>query len=306
MPRHLSGYLAGAAALTATRRLTSDLYNAGKSYLMPRGRRPYGTASGTFRSRSYYKRRMSSRLPPKKRRTVSSRARDAGHPTGSISAKCRETHLESASTVNTRTLYHRDLVLLSRGDRIDERERDICNVRGVKVLMNFRASGIAGGNFNIPTQFNMAVVIVRNNNLIGPTSVNDFDGEKFFRGYKADRTLDFDTTRASIELNENAINSDDYTVLARKSWKIQPINNPENFNCPVYFHHEAYIPIRRQFRFDGTLTTFDALPTDGRVILVYWADKMHVAANTTTTFDFGRLELRCLCYFDEPNMCCPY
>ena len=192
-----------------------------------------------------------------------------GAPVGSDTTK---RHLATASNplnLNTRTLYTRDLVgiPLGSGNEINRRQRAICNVRGISLMMNFR------NNFEDALYVNVAVIVPRFNQ-----SLSAADPVDFFRGNGPERGVNFNLGLTGLEMHNLAINSDKWNVLFHRRFTLGPKGpvSPDfsvGNNLTSYRTFKKYIKINRQIRFEGNV------PVMGRIQLVYWFSDFDDAVN---------------------------
>lgn len=170
----------------------------------------------------------------------------------------------SVANRNTRTLYGGDLIDIVRATdhEIDERHRDIINLKGVKLCMEVK------NNQNIPLYFNFAVIVPKYDQSLAVVPTNDF-----FRNNQNGRGTDFSTGLSSLEFHCLPINSDVWTILFHKRCLIGP-DNGVTFNAsgpPNYMIFSKWISVNRQIRFENND------PVNGRIQYCFWADVMEGA-----------------------------
>lgn len=159
-----------------------------------------------------------------------------------------------------------ELTAIPFGQAPDERDSNVLNLNSVTVRYSVR------NDLNIPLCFHMALISPRNNQ--DPTTIN------FFRGPSGDRGINFDAiTNNSHVFNEYGINTDRYVVLSHKRHWLAEEPNGVGLNTRRYFttNSRNYVSskihkkINRQFRYDSEAT---AVPSDGRIFIIYWADAL--------------------------------
>jgi len=174
-------------------------------------------------------------------------------------------------------------------DAMDTRERDSAVVKGFKLCME-----VANQNTTLPMYFNLAVVVPRDTTAITGTS--------FFRAQSGDgRTEDFDPTLLSAnELHCLPINTDRYVVLKHTRTKIEP--NQVVARGGQYKNIDFYMPIQKQFRWDGATST----PRKD-IFVVFWASYFGrtpgtlAASNQNDTSENFSYHQRIVTYFGDPK-----
>lgn len=203
------------------------------------------------------------RNPAKKKRRIDG-ATKVGDPIGRHETNRALTKSTSVAGRATRNLYSADLVDIVRATdhEIDERSRDIINLKGVKLCLELK------NNLDKPLYFNFAVVVPKydqSNNFV-PT--NDF-----FRNNQNGRGTDFNTGLSSLEFHCMPINADKYIILYHKRCLLGP-DGGATFNSagpPNFMVLSKWVKVNRQIRFE------DNDPVNGRIQYCYWADNMEGA-----------------------------
>lgn len=171
--------------------------------------------------------------------------------------------LEESVSLQSRNLYVTPLIEIEHTtiNAPNRRQRNIVNVRGIKLC--FEIMNIGDG----PLYFNWAIIASKKGGA--PTTAD------FFRNVdsSATRSTDFPNGAgmSGIQMWCATINTDIYTVLCHKRYRIGTSNNGlsqyaqqvQNNNKSV----RKYMKIRRQLRFDGDL---DNEPSEGQLYLVKW------------------------------------
>lgn len=211
-----------------------------------------------------------------------------GEPVGSGNTKRGLTVFEGPTLKPTRTLHFNNILDIARGIQVDERTRDIINVRGFKLCMEIKSltASVSPGDQLL---FNVAVISPRDSTS---TSVTDF-----FRNNSGDsRGTDFSTGLTSTEFHCLPINSDKYHVLMHKKVVLGDSLNDVN---PSHVFIDEYIKIDRQFRFDsGTTST-----ANNSIYLVYWADISMKAAGSLVEINAFNMSNTGILYFRETCTC---
>lgn len=222
---------------------------------------------------------------PRKKRTPASRARrgGVGERPGTSNAKRFESVNHDVAFKSTRTLYSHVLNDTPQGLALDERQRQIINLRGLKICMDVSNSN------NRPTHFNWAIVSPKNQSDTNLTS-------RFFRGNGTTRSIDFGVNLQSAEFSCNPINADKYVVLTHQRHLLGvPKNSNQDFadTRQSYLRVDRYIKIGRQFRFAGNGDNYDKL------LLVYWFDGMLNAGGQLAIPQAVQMSLNCVSYFRD-------
>ena len=225
------------------------------------------------------------------------RARGVGHPVGQSTAK-RDVNASLATSSDVlrpdRVLYEQVLTYPIVGSGISDRERRMINLRGFKFCIEFKLAPrfeLPNGSLrNNSVYFNWAVVSSKKEPTgDGPANANNH----FFRGVAGNRAEDFDALQRSIDLKCRAINTDEWNVHMRKSFKI---NGASVGGSSLSRTIEAWLPIKRQIRFN------DENEPSAKLYMCYWAAVD--GANTSTSFDeVYKIQWHVTTYFREPCAC---
>lgn len=269
-------------------RALSYAYTAGKFAYNNRATLKWAGKSLYRAARSMYRKRKHNMSVGKNAR------RRIGERVGTQSCKkARPIDLDMA-TKNTRTLYAHELTILpeTSSNLINRRQRDIVNLRGFKICMQF---------LNIrdkPMLCNVAIISPKDNQALSAsaTSVQDF-----FRnmGLSDSRSMNFDNTLRSSEFHCHPINVDKYYVLMHKRFKMPGFTDVANYRTNSgnnWRTWEKYIRLKRQLRFQPD-TTF---PINGRIFLVYWYDGFANAGGTVASGGVST-QVDATLYFKEPK-----
>lgn len=234
-----------------------------------------------------YKRYKRRRGGTKKRAKFSSR--NIGERIGSDSCKqVIERNDGSFSARSTRVLYSRVLTSISKGDNINDREKNKINCRGFKICLAFY------NTVNSVLYVNIAVLSKKNEET-------NPDPQDFFRSDGARRSVDFDNTLSGLETNCLAINTDKYVILKRKRMLLNNDSNGGVFTRQSGSNFRTinwYIKLKRQLRFTDNTTD---IPLTGNVFLVYWFDRFIANAADTPVGNAVQMQERHVMYYREPK-----
>lgn len=227
----------------------------------------------------------------KKRRVTAS----MGERVGSGAAKCHQ-ETSGFTTLNSESLTSVKLILIPKGDNFNQRQRDIVNLRGVKICFWVR-NNIPNG---IPLYFNWALITPKADNL---ATIPNTD---FFRdtGIGTDRTKNFAATQDWLDGWCSPINTDKYRVHTHKRLRIAGVFNsndagPSTTNAKINVGQngevmiEKYIKINRQIRFSGT----NEFPVGPEMFMVWWCQ----GSGLGTSGAKGFYQYRTVMYFKEPK-----
>jgi len=244
-------------------------------------------ARGYLRKRKYRAVRRS--FKSNKRARLFSRTH-VGESNGTTTAKV---HIQdrniSPDLKDTRTLYSVSVCRIPQGTEIDERLRRHINVRGFKMcweVVNLTA---------IPVYLNVAVICPKQ------TTNDGIEETDFFRDQTSNRSQNFSTSLTALEFHCLPINTDDYTVLKHKRYRLAPNGTSTAFNPNAgasYKNIDWYVKLNRQVRYTGTESN---KPTDGDVYVVYWCDRFGSASGSTAQSNTLQIYQRYLTYFREPK-----
>lgn len=214
---------------------------------------------------------------------------EIGEPVGSGGAK-RSIQLHDVTSFPTKSLYSHEVTEIGKSsiNSINQRQRDIINLVGIKYLLEVRN----GSSDSRPVIVNYALISPKGGadvrDPVTPTSVTTVD---FFRGYQTTRSQNFAATFSSVYLNNGTINSDKYNILMHKKMTLGGSNN----NSPRARHVTGYVPINRQIRYDDAAINSCNSP----IFFVAWQSYM-VDTAAATSFAAGEITFERICYFREP------
>jgi len=283
---------AAAAAPYAPYLAMGDFVMAHRSELA-QGARSFASAASK-RAKQWAKRSADRKKGRGRGRTQAKRNRIAD-PIGSHTVKRAQVAQTSEESINTRSLYQRKLIDVDFGDNINQRQRNIINVSGIKISMEMK--NITAN----PMYVNFAVISPK----AGVDPSANLDTLDFFRASDSnDRSKDFSEALTSTEFHMLPINTDKYTVLKTKRSKVVAAlsgGDTVALSGSSYLNLDWWIPLKRQFRFDGTLST----PDNGQVYLVYWFDMFMQPGGTLKILNGAKVSEKTILYYHEPrNGCC--
>jgi len=216
-------------------------------------------------------------------------------PVASIPAKRAQIIEEHSIFKNTRKLYGQKLIEVDFGDNINQRQRNIINVSGLKICCELK------NLTNDPLYVNFAILSPK----AGVDPSQDIDTTDFFRASDSnDRSKDFSTQLTSTEMHCLPINADKYTVLKHQRTTLVAAatgGDTVSLTGKSYMNLDWWIPMKRQFRFDGTVGT----PDNGQVYFVYWFDRYMTTTLVAETVNGVKFSNKTIMYYHEPmNGCC--
>jgi len=199
--------------------------------------------------------------------------RQVGERVGTAVAKTKEI-LTQNTLVPTRELVKKPLIDITTGQAINQRLREMINLRGIRFDINMT---------NLSTDqliVNWAVVHPSASNMGGNADGNTFPEADFFRGYAAGRSEQPGIQLNGLQWTNAAINTDLFAVLKRGQITLNPGRlevTPEQPNKVVYRPQKGntvrvktfYLKMNRQIRFDAEINFNRPLE---QIFFVMWAD----------------------------------
>lgn len=212
------------------------------------------------RKRITYNRRGRSYLRGAKYRRIGSKGRsmrfstkNIGYPVGVGTTKRCLSSNTIFFNMSTKNFYQQPLTNVTGGQNINRRERDVINMRGVRIQMELKNLKAASDKQQI--YFHWCVISDKQD------PVSDPDGQEFFRAFDDSRATDFTSTLSSIQLNGLPINTDRYVVLRHRRMQLS------GWEIAQYRYVSEWIPLRRQLRYDAAT---NGNPVTGGLHLCYW------------------------------------
>lgn len=210
-----------------------------------------------------------------------------GDPVGVSTCKRYTSRDTGNEIVNSRFLYSVPLCTPPKGSDIDDRIRNIINVRGFALNFHIRNNTLA------PLCCNFAVIHSRDEGAITVPN-NDF-----FRNSTSSRAISFGTGLSSLDLSTRHINSDKYTILNHTRFILKPLDgNAQYFNQTgnTYGTVSKYIPLKRQLRWEANLNT---APEHGQIFVVYWVDNMFTNSGSAEIPNAATVQERYVMYYRD-------
>jgi len=267
----------------------------------------------TFKRRPLYKRRRISRLATKKttrkRRVLRSRFSTRRIPgtqlIGTSNCKIHRGLAQTLISRNGRKLYmHNCFTNIPRTSPTGQlntngnaRERDVINLRGIKINMHVR------NDVDRPIIFHYAILVDRTP-LTAPVAQNDL-AKDFFRnpGYlTGDRSRDFESGIMGIDMGAMGINTDRWLVLKHKRIMLHPkLNGFGNYNPnhKNWIDISKYMSINRQLRYD--VSSFNEGYCLTRIYLAHWADSQNSDPALGEIVEMYHSTMTCESFFRETD-----
>lgn len=240
--------------------------------------------------------RWAARRIQKAYRAKSYKRRRIGERIGKSVAKTAIDRVDSTTlfSPNTRTLYAYDMTSIPQtsSNSIDQRQRDIINMRGFKVCLLIRNRTAQ------PMTFNMAVISPKGDQTglstgdTGSTLVLNF-----FRGNGNTREVDFGSAITNNQYHCLPINTDRWVVLAHQRRILRNQTNTGNYTneTPNYFKIQKYFKINRQIRYDNVGSSTSP------VYFVYWIDLFMALSTGVAAAQAVDFQREFVTYFREPK-----
>lgn len=258
---------------------------------MPAAKRMKKTGSGYRGKPSQTKRKTTSKGGWK------AKARSQiGERVGSSTSKTRiQGHNTAPIVLDTRTLLVKHITGCAYGVQRNEREENRINVRGIRTEI------AVANELNVPLFVHYAWVSPKQGYV--PAQADNYPATtQFFRSYDTNRAEDFGVDLSSLEFRNNGINTDKFVVLKHHKFQLGGAATTgtayDDGNMLSFRHHNFYIPIGRQLRFDSHAI---GAPTDGPVYFLMWCDEFHKQGGALANPDAMRYYMRHIMYFKEPK-----
>lgn len=247
------------------------------------GYKYYNMVNTARRMSTYIRRRYPYRSTPRATRSIARRRQLRGRAQRVAKSRTRRTYnkirswqyrqqtkchqvANQGTITGTRKLFHLAMTNIDFGDKRNDRTRNICYIKAVKLCLQFK---------NLRSD-----VLCVNYAIIVPkfgTAVNETD---FFRSCGEHRGVDLSTALTSTVLSCRGINTDRFVVLMHKRLRLgsegndsNDINDQGSKNWAIRNH---YLRVNRTVRFDSELST---TPTAFPLYFVYWSDYLCKDAN---------------------------
>lgn len=213
-----------------------------------------------------------------------------GRSPGTATSK-RNTPINFTTPVqyDTKTLYTTNLINMphSGSNDINTRQRNIVNVRGIKLCMEVQNLQ------EVPIYLNVAVLSNKQGANVQTTD--------FFRGDGVQRAQDFTaTTINGLEYHCRPINIDKYHCWWHRRYRLNALaqTNADAENGKTYFNIDKYIKINRQFQF---LNNADVIPENNAPQLVWWCSVFMSSDVTPVLTNAIQMTQRGIVYYREPK-----
>lgn len=236
-------------------------------------------AGAMYASRKRYKRRYTKK--------TTFRRRQIGYIGETVGTdRCRSaTVFSDKNNYNTGGLYSFNLIKVEEGTGNHQRLRDLINVRGIKLYLEFQAAAADRKMY-----ISMAAVVNKQS--------DEIIGDDFFRSNSEVRALPFNSAEFSgMDRHTRAINTDQYAVLWHKKFMLNTSGNAfvQNPNLSAQKTLTKYIKVNRQFRFEQADNTDKAI---NPIYLVFWIDRFDTPKEVTTPITNAiTLQMRQVIYF---------
>lgn len=197
---------------------------------------------------------------------------------------------ENPTNRDSRTLYTHEITDIPKDtgfNDIDNRQREICYLNGVKIAISLK------NNSTKPVHWNVALIMNRRN----PSSIPAI--QEFFRGSGISRGLDFNNGLNSNDFRARFINSDANVVLMHERFTLSTATETsyEAGFKPSFMTFDKYVPIKRMITYDR-----DTSNANHRIFLVYWCDEFNTATGTLPQSSVIEQCIRMITYFKEPKV----
>jgi hypothetical protein len=123
---------------------------------------------------------------------------------------------------------------------------------------------------------------------------------EFLRGNGISRNQAFDTTLSGSQMHCLPINTDKFTVLEHKRFRLNTSTGPTytNEDGSSYMNFNKYVPVNRQLRYKNNSND----PTQGDIWMVHWASGYMQNTGTAVATNAYRQSESIVTYFKEPGI----
>lgn len=256
-----------------------------REYIMPRmgyRKRRYGRRRSRYSNRRRYsKRRRMAKSYRFSRKNV-------GVPTGIALAKRQKT-FEVDQDRNSRTLSWDTVIDVEKGEDINQRERNMIKVHGIKLTYYF------SNKFAKP--------LILHYGFISPKSSTQVSVTDWFRSSGNTRSADFAAGLKSLDYQSLGINTDLYTVLVHKKKYLAPgitptVNWYSTGNALSWTFGKMYLKINRIIRFNSDT---DTVPQAGNIFFFQYCCGAGELTGTPTAAIYT--QVRADCFFSDVGYC---
>ena len=209
--------------------------------------------------------------------------RNVGNPPGTQLAK--SVTKGDTGMFGTRTLVFNNVTDITRGTGLSERTRDFVNLRGFAL------------HFNAITNTTAPNVSCFNVAFLAPKAGKTISNTDFFRSQSSgdDRDLNFSIALTGEQLHMLPINTDKYTVLKHKRFKLTTQSSGVS---GFYRCLKMWVPLRRQIAYDAST----GLSATEPVYFCWWMDLLNAPANQTVTANTVNLQWKVITFFRDANL----
>jgi len=237
--------------------------------------------------------------------------RNIGHRVGTTTTKAFQT-VQVADTFSSRDLQQHNMTLIPKTttNDVNERQRNIANIRGFKIYLQLENLG------QIHLTLNIAVISPKDTRAtVIPT--NDF----FRDPTSDDRAVAFSDSRSNQQMSKYGINPDLYTVLRHKRYYLNALTlteantfgtgtNTDEAGFETQYpqlqrtkgasfkNFEWWVPLKRQLRWTGGSGNTESR---SKVWLVYWVDEFGADTGSLAITNACSRDLRVHTFFREPK-----
>ena len=254
-----------------------------------RARMAGGVVRHIYHNRKTYARaaRVIGRAYRRYRRFSKKRARKAttiGERVGKATAKRFGTQLTANNDADN--TLHSFLITypikeVAADSNIDNRERDVINLRGIKLCWEFDSL-----NSTQEQYLNFAVISNKRDPTTTIVSTN-----RFFRGFNTVRGVDFPSVDNMHDKYCRPINTDEWNVHMRKRMRLRPTNETVGSHTRSVVH---YLKLNRQIRFSNVGEPSAYLHC------VWWSGPCGINKSTQNPDQF-KTQGTCHMYYREPK-----
>lgn len=223
-----------------------------------------------------------------------------GDRPGTVNSKRVVTSRTDRESIDTKTLYVKDITDVAHGTDINDRERQLCYVSGWKIMLELWNKSEAVRYVNI------AFIALKDG--VGETP----NGDEFFRSYENDRNRPFPTApyvandMNGFEMHCTPINTDKYYVLKHLRIKMAPKDHEAGSTSQFAYNYQSnvwnkclWIPLRRQIRYKNLS---NSIPENARIFMTYWTTGASTNGQTAIQPDQLDFSHKIIMHFREPKI----
>lgn len=277
-------------------------------YAYPRARAAIGIGKFAYENRAAIFRaaklitKAAKRYNSKKNRRENFSAANIGKDIGTADTKkagvVDDDDVIGGPLYDTRTLYKRQLVVISPGMQDNQRMGTAVNLKGIKICTNWLNESL---DVNNGLECHLAVIAPKENNaksFAAGEFEEDFFGAWGFNG--SNRAVNFSTALSSIDFGCYPINTDKWVVLKHKRFNLSRVAQTHAPMNTYYQQHHFYLKINRQVQFSSMAE--NANP-DNPIYLVWWCDNWMEQGGFAGRANQLRMECKAITYFTDICKC---